>query len=734
MQESHHPVFPGADENTPSRSEYFSWINHCNEGPTAEQTLANLDFFRYLHDRFGMVLDIYAWDAGAVDGKRFYGKVGSERFRRQFPEGFGPLAAAAARCGARLGLWGGPDGFGHTPGEREARIAQLEALCRDYHFALFKFDGVCGQLRPEYESAFIELMTRCRRYSPDLILLNHRLPLTAAGLAHATTFLWDGCESYIDVLMTNTMTAPHHRAQALARGLVPGLSRLAEDHGVCLSSCLDRWDDELVLQAFNRNLVVAPEIYGNPWLLRDDELPKLARIFNLHRRFRERIIPARVLDEAVYGPAAVSRGDGRLQLVTLRNLSWEPKTVPLKLSDLGLELERIELRRFHPREFCYGEFGADDTVMIELPSFRSVLLYAGEPCAEPKVEGAEFEVVCDLPGRPLELTVYTPLPTRLPWHRHLGTLSEIPIPDDAEALYEATVFAADNNALEVRSLERAGETAIPEVRRAREAFFGQRRFRAYNLWDRNLFNSDPELGFSPLRHTANPAWADCCFRLDLGAVTEVDELVLRAANEFELLPLDLQEGNDVWVSDDLRNWSRRTFISELESVIPVHAAIRYVKIPVAPQRLIEVSGTDRGGRALDRTHWRASNRFRPSFPVRKCFGLRLTLPEIAPKSKLCVALEGEHGCEGAYAALRIDGRPAGCPDRAPSYSSCHFEHRVEPVARNYTYYFPLSPELVGRELEVVVLAGDPEHLSFRPELWLTAEEAPATRRTLILER
>lgn len=53
----------------------------------------------------------------------------------------------------------------------------------------------------------------------------------------------------------------------------------------CLSSCLDYWEDELVLQAFNRSLLLSPQIYGNPWLLSDREFPKLERIFNLHRKF-----------------------------------------------------------------------------------------------------------------------------------------------------------------------------------------------------------------------------------------------------------------------------------------------------------------------------------------------------------------------------------------------------------------------------------------------------------------
>ena len=87
-------TFPlaGADESTPSLSHYFSWIDNTNEGSTEKQTLANLEFFKWLHDDYGMELDIYALDAGAIDTPGGYGSMDSERFKKQFPNGFGPIA------------------------------------------------------------------------------------------------------------------------------------------------------------------------------------------------------------------------------------------------------------------------------------------------------------------------------------------------------------------------------------------------------------------------------------------------------------------------------------------------------------------------------------------------------------------------------------------------------------------------------------------------------------------
>ena len=70
--------------------------------------------------------------------------MNSDRFKRQFPDSFGPLAQKVKESGTRKGIWGGPD-------------------------------------------AFDRMMTECRKYSPDLILLNHRLDQGEKGTAHSTT-------------------------------------------------------------------------------------------------------------------------------------------------------------------------------------------------------------------------------------------------------------------------------------------------------------------------------------------------------------------------------------------------------------------------------------------------------------------------------------------------------------------------------------------------------------------
>lgn len=735
-------MWPGADEQSPSRSQYFSWINNTNEGPTEAQTRANLAFFAWLRDEYGMQLDIYAFDAGAIDGASFYGSTDSERFQRQFPNGFGPVARLAAESGTRLGIWGGPDGFGDTEEDAAKRTEMMVSLCRDHQFELFKFDAVCGQLRPEKQDDFARMMTECRRHSPDLILLNHRLDLGAA-LPHATTFLLGGAETYIDVHMANGFTATHSRAVALARESVPGLKRLTEDHGVCLSSCLDHWDDDLILQAFSRCLILAPEIYGNPWLLRDEEYPRLARIFNLHRRYRDVMVSGIELPEAEFGPGAVSRGDGQTRLITLRNLTWETVTHSISLdATIGLSptTDSIYVRRFHPHERIVGEFGYGAKVDVDVPPFRSLLLLVTSDPAdisrmESTVKGVEFEVVkpgeivlLGNPGTTVPVTLPDGTDTRvefpgaalhLPTHRLIGDLVEAPLPDDARALYEATCFAADNNALEHRELVRSGPTEIMAVQAARDAFFGQSIWRRRYLTDRNLFDDDPDTAFAVGRRWGEMRVKGGAFRLDLGAVTEIDRLELEVGDDYWLQPLKFAEGAWGSYSEDLRTWHRQRFWCG-ESIVaefPTGTRARYITLDGGPDGIRAVRGFV-GGKALTRHRWRASNLFASAHMAApgRAWTHNFVLEEASEGSYLAIAVEGIHGVEGAYAALRVGDGYAGAPRRAPSFPSNTWECPVRKVDRNYTYFIPVTPDMIGVPLQAVVL-----QLGSRPSPWSQAE-------------
>ena len=798
-----HPL-AGADESTPSLSHYFSWIDNTNEGATAHQTLANLDFFKWLHDEYGMSLDIYALDAGAIDAPGYYGRTDSARFKAQFPNGFGPIAAKAKSFGCRLGVWLGPDGFGNTPQEEQARTDMLVQLCRDYNFHLFKVDAVCGQLRSEKQQAFIRMLKQCRKYTPDLIVLNHRLNL-GEGLPYVTTNLWAG-EAYIDVWRGNAGTATHNRAVTIELGepidkATGKPSRLLEDHGVCLSSSLDYWEDDLILQALSRNLILAPEMYGSPWFLRDDEFPKLARIYNLTRHYRE-ILPQGIkLDEKIYGPNAVARGNPQTRLITLRNPSWNPVTYTVTLDEsIGLAGEGpYEARRLHPAEAILGHFKKGESVKVNVPAFRAyAMIISSEASRELGVTGCAYEVLRDVPGKPAVISLLgmpgtsakVGLPTqprrfakatlggkaaagllagetrevtfpgtvlKQPWHRKLTDLKPVEVPADAAALYEATCFAADNNAMEIRSIMRSGPTRIPQVQASRDEFFGQKLLVERGVWDRYLFDNKPETFF---RLTQDAIWQGA-LRIDMGSPTRIEQLVLKNVDK-RFSP------KQIFVSADLQAWT--AVETRIEAENPAEASVlkssysgtkewesiqvnrvtselpkdigplRYIKIPGKAVNVGEAIGYAKGVQ-LDRTNWRASNVFADytKAPAQRAWSGTFRLDEAAKGSYLVIPCQGKHGRDGAYAALRVDGRWIGAPRRAKAYPANPWETGNGHPDDNFSYFFPVSEAMLGKSIEAVVLQfeseGNPKIPlgQFSAEAWLTAYPIPYASQQLVLE-
>ncbi|MDR2626466.1 MAG: hypothetical protein LBC40_00340 [Dysgonamonadaceae bacterium] len=150
----------------------------------------------------------------------------------------------------------------------------------------------------------------------------------------------------------------------------------------------------------------------------------------------------------------------------------------------------MKARLYHPVERLLGAFEYGDSLTVSIPAFRSLLLgvSSGDEYKEPGVSGLD----------------------------------------------EATVFAADNNALEVRSLLRSGETNIPQVKAARDAFFSQPAFVNRGIWDRQLFDGDLNTGFWPSRRKGDIRIKGGCFRLDLGETTYVDSIVLKVNMDFGL--------------------------------------------------------------------------------------------------------------------------------------------------------------------------------------------------------
>ena len=132
---------------------------------------------------------------------------------------------------------------------------------------------------------------------------------------------------------------------------------------------------------------------------------------------------------------------------------------------------------------------------------------------------------------------------------------------------------------------------------------------------------------------------------------------------------------------------------------------------------------------LDRSNWRASNLFfeYAKRPAVQAFQQEFTIDRVEPGGYLAVAINGTHGHERAWAALRVDGRFVGAPDRAVSFDSNTWEYYNVELDHDYTYYFPLDESFVGQEIEAWVLILDGGSADIEPEVWKTAYPIPWER-------
>jgi hypothetical protein len=489
-----------------------------------------------------------------------------------------------------------------------------------------------------------------------------------------------------------------------------------------------------------------------------------------------------LLPEETFGERAVSRGDSDTRLITLRNVTWEPSEVNMAIGkEIGLREDiRYEARLLHPVERILGRYRSGEMVSVAVDPFRSALVLI---CPEGEggigISGCDYEVLQDVPDKPLRIMLngfpgtehsikldkggnsfsaaelegrkingllrgrsveiqFPGEPLKETFHRKMADLTPCDVPDDAEALYEATIFSTDNNALEIRELDRSGHTDIPEVQAARDAFLNQPLFSARGLWDRYMFDGDPETSFyvSRRRHRT-PLINGGSLRLDFGLAVAMDELIIDVGSEHALQPWKTGEAVFLEVSADLSGWKEIRILAEPRMKIELDPGkpVRYVRFKGTPDQINEVHGF-LNGKALDRSQWRGSNLFSPYYRIKAehAWSASTIIHEIHPGSYLAVALEGEHGLEGAYAALRVDGRPVGAFDRSPSYPVNPWEYPVAEVGSHYTYYIPLTREMEGKKLEIVVLGMKNGETNFKPAAYLCCYPKPYQKKELKLYR
>jgi hypothetical protein len=151
--------------------------------------------------------------------------------------------------------------------------------------------------------------------------------------------------------------------------------------------------------------------------------------------------------------------------------------------------------------------------------------------------------------------------------------------------------------------------------------------------------------------------------------------------------------------------------------------------------VFEINGKNGNEWITDRSKWHGSFMF--VHPAKKLLAnawkTEFSLNQIAPGSYLCVALNGVHGIEGAYASMKVDGKLYGALNRAPSFSGMPWEHTIQNTNQNYTFFIPLTSDMIGKKIEVFILGFEGFPVQFQPELWITAYPIPMEIKHLLMK-
>jgi len=591
---------------------YFDWLCHDNSGPRESEVLANFAALRRLKDLYGLQFDIYNSDAGLLESQGMYYPQFKANFLSRFPAGLRPLADAAKALGMRLGLWLGPDGFGVTPEEMAARREQLLSWVRDFNVGLFKLDTVVSELahpdkyvlEKKYQS-LADALSEARRIDAGFLAINHRVNDSPYMLTITDCLLWQGEETYIDVHLSNETASLYNRDCSIGRELSSEFFgtpfRQFEDHGICFNSCLEKWEDDLVTQAFGRASVLSPEMYGTFFFLGDADFPRLARLIQLHKQLEPMLRTSYPLPGG-----DIAHADGASSLVLLRNMSWAPavKTISLDAS-IGLVAAPgapLTVRQRHPWERLMKRAGEGavfgGTLPVELDPFSVRLIQVDTtPPHEPLVAGVPYAIVpgpdagsfgvrlLGTPGQKADVALLnfgdrsvrtasgSPVPAgQTPWHvtfpgtatagpsfARLADFRDDPVAADGQRLAELAKFTIDDDALEIREMVRLKRepSGLAEIEACRNYMWDK--VAAAEGTFRNAFDGDPATRWSdgfPRRSpfTGSPApyrSETSLWRIDLGRPTDLAKLELRVVRRTDAAFLEAVE-----TSSDLTTWTR----------------------------------------------------------------------------------------------------------------------------------------------------------------------------------
>jgi hypothetical protein len=305
------------------------------------------------------------------------------------------------------------------------------------------------------------------------------------------------------------------------------------------------------------------------------------------------------------------------------------------------------------------------------------------------------------------------------------------------------MFRTDNDSLEAQSLRRSGPTAVPQVQAARDAFFAQETYTARGCESAALFDGNSSTYFDANSRYFGTRIAGGCLRIDFGEVYDIDRIEIECfkINTPVKEVLEQQFTPIGAASADLARWQETAAVTtsalgactapvvkqgvhtietvdgvRMKAVYTVKGKARYFRLPDPMDRIYSVKLFDKADREIKLRNPRANNMMAPYTAKQTRASQKITV-KLPAKTRdgvyIAVAIEGEHGAEGAYCAAEFHGTPIGFTGRAVSCPVNNWEYIAAKSDGYYTYYLTLPKDTEAgepqvRELTIYTLFTDAE--------------------------
>ena len=143
-----------------------------------------------------------------------------------------------------------------------------------------------------------------------------------------------------------------------------------------------------------------------------------------------------------------------------------------------------------------------------------------------------------------------------------------------------------------------------------------------------------------------------------------------------------------------------------------------MRLTKSPSEVAEIEGF-LNQKTVNRDRWKASNLFGMVKPntAKLCWKYEGKLSGIGKAANLTVTVPANCSEGSVFACMLVDGKIIAANDRAPSFPYNNWEH-FSVVDKNLTFYIPVSENMEGKLVQIMLLSTDNNLKEMKPEVWL----------------